>query len=205
MSFLFEPLAPSCNILSSIPSVESLFRVSGFTWKARIDNYFHISDKVVKFVQLVSVGALCKACTGIWETIAADRACDRFQPTSANSCWVAEWRPSLVWGMCALQLQRQFSRFKEVCSHFFLRALATQCLHSPLASKRKGESWRRTGCIFPLLIMGPSSALRTAYKALEMIVCLASWTHLEDGWIFVLLFFKTASYYVVLAILELAL
>lgn len=89
-------LAPSCNILNSIPIMETLFRLSGFTWKTRIDIFFHISNKVVEFIQLVSVGALCKAYIGIWETIALDRTCDRFQPTSANSCWVAEWL-GLAW------------------------------------------------------------------------------------------------------------
>lgn len=152
-------LASSCNILNSIPRVESLFRVSGFTWKAKIDNYFHISNKVVRFVQLVSVEALCKACTGIWGTITADRACNRFQPTSANSCWVAEWRGLAQCEECvpcnfrdnSVDLKRSVpTSLSEPWVH-------NVCIH--LLSQREGRELKKAGWIFPLLIMGPSSAL----------------------------------------------
>lgn len=129
--------------------------------------YCHILNKGIEFVQLNSVRALWKSHIGIWETIALDRARRRFQPTSANSCWVAGWL-GLAW--CEECVPCNFrdnsvdlKRF--VPTSFWEPWVHNVCIHLLPPKLGKGKNQRRKCWLdFSLQIVGPSSVLLIKHR-----------------------------------------
>lgn len=99
-----------------------------------------------------------------WETMALDRQCCRFQPTSAASQAPGEpsgrTEPGVGVRLAASEAQSLQSIQRFAPTSFFLGAWDTQCLRSPLASRaRKGRADGSVGWMIRLQIVDPSGAL----------------------------------------------